>query len=539
MPLSPQITITPVNLTYKSFDISAVSYTSSTATYTATGHTFSVDDIVQITGLAPDGYNGTYTITAKATNIFTVANTTNTALTDQAGNAYWTDPVEYEYNGGFGVVYTPNNNDVNSIVDTNATVAAAQAQANAAQATATAAQASAATAYATAVSANTAASTAQSTANGKNKVTYSTSAPGSTANTAGDIWYQYGTSGVNNGRVIAQYIGAGGSSWTSTTISGLVIANIDAASITTGTLSVGLGITTGSGTFTVDAVSGALYADSATIKGQVSATSGYFGTSTNGFSITSTGMIGVGGGVISGGIITTSTGSNAVVLDGPNNALGIKYGGTYAGWLVGIGSGAFMMHYGTSPSTTAYPRSQVSSTTASLAADGSNSLSITTSGNNMQGAMTFGSTVTMNGNVNLGTTTTSVYSDAIRSFTTGSAANVFINASTGIMARSTSSLRYKSDVLTQEIDSYSVLNLIPKSYVDKREFENNNNSAIGLERHLGLIAEEVAEIPNLSQFLVSYDELGRPDAVSYERIAVAFLPLLKDMNQRLTALEGK
>ena len=75
--------------------------------------------------------------------------------------------------------------------------------------------------------------TAQTTANGKNKVYYSTSTPGSTANTAGDIWWQY-----DSGIVIGQYVGAGGTSWTSAPIGNAVIANLDAGKITSGFLSV-------------------------------------------------------------------------------------------------------------------------------------------------------------------------------------------------------------------------------------------------------------------------------------------------------------
>jgi hypothetical protein len=76
-------------------------------------------------------------------------------------------------------------------------------------------------------------STAQSTADGKNKVNYSTLDPGSTANTAGDIWFKYAS-----GIVIAQYVGAGGTTWTSTTIGNTVIANLDAGKITTGYIDV-------------------------------------------------------------------------------------------------------------------------------------------------------------------------------------------------------------------------------------------------------------------------------------------------------------
>lgn len=81
--------------------------------------------------------------------------------------------------------------------------------------------------------AQSAANAAQSTANGKNTVYYSTSAPGSTPNTAGDIWFQY-----SGGIIVAQFSGAGGTSWTSTTIGNAVIANLDAGKITTGILNV-------------------------------------------------------------------------------------------------------------------------------------------------------------------------------------------------------------------------------------------------------------------------------------------------------------
>jgi hypothetical protein len=61
----------------KSFVVSSVLASTpsvGSARYTATGHTFVVNDIVQISGASVGGYNGTYTITAVATNTFTVAN---------------------------------------------------------------------------------------------------------------------------------------------------------------------------------------------------------------------------------------------------------------------------------------------------------------------------------------------------------------------------------------------------------------------------------------------------------------------------------
>jgi hypothetical protein len=59
--------------------ISAVSANGTSVTYTATAHPFSVNDYVVISGISGSGstgYNGTFKITAIATDTFTVANTT-------------------------------------------------------------------------------------------------------------------------------------------------------------------------------------------------------------------------------------------------------------------------------------------------------------------------------------------------------------------------------------------------------------------------------------------------------------------------------
>lgn len=85
----------------------------------------------------------------------------------------------------------------------------------------------------TIAAAQTAANTAQTTANGKNKVTYSTSTPGTTANAAGDIWFQKNVSNV----IIGHWEGAGGTTWVAKTIDNAVIANLDAGKITAGTIS--------------------------------------------------------------------------------------------------------------------------------------------------------------------------------------------------------------------------------------------------------------------------------------------------------------
>jgi hypothetical protein len=142
-------------------------------------------------------------------------------------------------------------------------------------------------------------STAQSTADGKNKVNYSTSDPGSTANTAGDIWFKYAS-----GIVIAQYVGAGGTTWTSTTIGNTVIANLDAGKITTGYIDV-----------------------AGSVKITTSATASGTGGTTARIEINSTGFYAYDGSVATVSITNTGT----AVFSGTVNATG----GTFTGYVTG------------------------------------------------------------------------------------------------------------------------------------------------------------------------------------------------------------
>jgi len=130
--------------------------------------------------------------------------------------------------------------------------------------------ASIATATTTANNAYSLATTATATANGKNQVYYSSSAPGSTANNAGDIWYQYGSYGI----VTAQYVGQGGTSWTSVTLTNVTVSSITAGAITAGTITTAVGITNPSGNFTVNGTTGYLTCSGANVSGTITATAG-------------------------------------------------------------------------------------------------------------------------------------------------------------------------------------------------------------------------------------------------------------------------
>jgi hypothetical protein len=86
-------------------------------------------------------------------------------------------------------------------------------------------------------SAQSAATAAQNTADGKNTVYYQTTAPGSTPNVAGDIWWQY-----SSGVIVGQWTGAGGTTWNQNSIGSAVIANLDVGKLTAGTISVAISL---------------------------------------------------------------------------------------------------------------------------------------------------------------------------------------------------------------------------------------------------------------------------------------------------------
>jgi hypothetical protein len=399
---------------------------------------------------------------------------------------------------------------------------AASVQAGIAQAQATTALANAATAYNAAIgslqpSASTIVnSTNQMLAIATNGITvYSGSSSSSGARV---VMNSAGLAGYNSGGTATFSVLA---STGDATFSG----NVTGSTITGGTLNI-------AGNAIINS-SGLLTATGATITGTINATAGYFGTSSNGFSINSTGMIGVGGGIISGGTITTSTGANAVVLDGANNALGIKYGGTYAGWLLGIGSGQFMMHYGTSPSTTGYPRVAVSSTTSSLAADGSNSLSITTSGNNMQGNMTFGGTTTTftNGIAANGTINNT-------GIATGSGSTMVVVTTGSRIAYTTSSERFKEDIQYITTNGWldKVLAMKPITYKTSVDYTIDGEPN---ETQIGFLAEDINDIGGGLETAVILDPLGDPFSLSYDRLTVFLTLAIKEIDTRLTMLEGK
>jgi len=118
-------------------------------------------------------------------------------------------------------------------------------------------------------------------------------------------------------------------------------------------------------------------------------------------------------------------------------------------------------------------------------------------------------------------------SRAVRDATTASAANVFINSSTGAMQRSTSSLRYKTDIEDAEWTGDQIDALRPVTY----KGINDGDRVFG-----GLIAEEV-HAAGLTEF-VEYNEDGQPDALLYGHMVSLLLKEIQSLRARVADLEA-
>ena len=140
--------------------------------------------------------------------------------------------------------------------------------------------------------------------------------------------------------------------------------------------------------------------------------------------------------------------------------------------------------------------------------------------------------ITSGGNVLIGTTTDSagvrlkvsggiigcldVYNN-----TTGVAANVNIDAN-GFFARSTSSLKYKTDVKDYTKGLNEVMQMRPVFYKGKTD---------GDKQFAGLIAEDIHEL-GLTEF-VQYAEDGSPDALSYSNMVALLIKGIQEQQKQI------
>lgn len=98
----------------------------------------------------------------------------------------------------------------------------------------------------------------------------------------------------------------------------------------------------------------------------------------------------------------------------------------------------------------------------------------------------------------------------------------------GLIYRSTSSRRYKQDVEDLVVDVDQVLAMRPRTWRDRAEVERDPDTT---NRYLGFVAEELVDV-GLEAFVV-YNEAGEVDAIAYDRLTAALVPVLQHQQRQL------
>ena len=293
----------------------------------------------------------------------------------------------------------------------------------------------------------------------------------------------------------------------------------------------------GTSTFAIDSSNG-----NVSVTGTVNAGAGYFGTPTNGFSINSTGLVGVGTGLISGGSISgatitggtvqTSTGSAAVILNGASNAIQFRNLSAIVANIVPSGSSGLLMHYGASPdpSGATYPNIFLISGKISMFSNSSNGITITPT----QGVeFTGGASALSN---------FSVYGELYAVFgganTVTNTANTWISSGGQIRRTTASSLRYKENITDirdiAELDPKKMLEIPVRAFSYKPEYIKEQDDRAGILIP-GLIAEEVDAIYPLA---ADY-EGGNIENINDRAILVNLLALVQDLYKEIALLKGE
>ena len=335
-----------------------------------------------------------------------------------------------------------------------------------------------------------------------------------------------------NGTGITVYSGASATSGARVVLNSVGLAGFNAA----GSATFSVSASTGAAVFSGDVTGATITGGTLNIGGNAIINSSGFLTAT-GATITGT----ITSSTITGGTVQTSSGGTAVVMDATTNSIGFKNGGTYSGFLTPIGSGAVIMHFGTTPSVSAYPRTSVSSTTASLAANTSNSISITTTGNNMVGDMNFLNYVKFTQSVDVMKAFNAfdeIYAIFGAATTVTNTPNTWMSTSGQIRRSTSSSIRYKENVTNlvdiDELHPKKLLDLPVRAFTYKQEYLSASDDRYE-QLFPGFIAEEVdAVYPMAADY-----EKGNVESWNDRILIPGMLALIQDLYKEIKALKGE
>ena len=373
---------------------------------------------------------------------------------------------------------------------------------------------------------------AQSTANGNNAIYRQGSTPTTpytgTQFITGDMWFN-----TSSDNAISYWTGSG---WSPTSLGTNALANFSANKITSGTIDASVvnvsninagNISTGylaasriqTGSLNASVITSGTITATQIAAGTITATqisSSYvYAGSIQATQITAGNLVGFdinnGSGTFhvdsSGNLTATSANITGTIHASAGTVGGFTIGSTYLS-----GSGAFFLNSSTGDATFNSVTLGFSGIYNWSAAGALTAASLTTSG-----------TADIGGNLQV---------HAISSL---SATGVVWSSSNSRFYLTTSTERHKDNITPIPTADYlsKILELEPVTFNYKPEYTDNPDQLIS-----GLIAEKVAAIPEFAT-TVNLDKDGQPESISYDRLAVFFIPALKQINDRLTQLEGK
>ena len=290
--------------------------------------------------------------------------------------------------------------------------------------------------------------------------------------------------------------------------------------------------------------SGLLTATGATITGTINAEAGYFGTASNGYSIGATGLTGVGTGAITGGTIQTSSGSNAVILNGSSNAMQIKANGSVVTNMLNFSTSGALWHYGSTPDSSGatYPFVKLSSSNASIDASSTQYLAAGSNNNSIVGQTTYSGGTHTFSNTLTASSTFNANSDVFMPnlTTTSSAANMRVGtgAAGEVFESTASSQRFKENIVgldsVFDLDPKKLLNLPVRAFTYKEGYLSANDDRFDIMLP-GFIAEEVDAIYPVA---TDYGQDG-PHSWNERFIIPGLLALIQDLYKEVQTLKGE
>lgn len=392
--------------------------------------------------------------------------------------------------------------------------------------------------------AQAAATAAQTTADGKNKVYRQTTMPTAGPFAEGDLWFD-----TDDDNKFYRYTGGAFSSFTlgdnalaSLSANKITAGTIDASVITVSNLNAG-NISTG--TLNADRIASASITGTKIAAGTITAsniaTATITATQIAAGTITTDKLV---AGTLTGFTVQTSSGNDAVILNGSSNAIQIKANGSVVTNMLNFSTSGALWHYGSTPTSggTAYPLVKLTSTSASIEGGSSAYFSANAAGNTVVGATTYsGGTHTFS---NVLTASSDFNANSVvympNLTTTANAANMRVGtgAAGEVFESTASSQQFKENIVNIEtvfdLDPKKLLDLPVRAFTYKDSYLPTTDDRSGVMIP-GFIAEEVDAIYTIA---ADYEANG-PRSWNERYIIPGLLALIQDLYKEVQTLKGE